>query len=252
MEKFEKYNPDEGTIEAWLKGFEVRLLCHNVTSEDSKRNWCRALIGEAGSSIIEGLPTALTWAQVKSELCAVLGGGEPKRRAFDALCRYKAKDKGLGEMATDIIAKASLATSDTDLQVQLGLKAFLQAVPKKIARALRRMHFDSVRDALEEAQFLQAAEEDEDKEREQVFTVETDHSPVASPQPDISKIVEACMQQLQTSTKKAGQDGRPRAPARKIKCWACNADGHTIRDCPVIAENRAAYFKQPTQPPQEN
>ena len=59
MEKYEKYNPDEETIEAWLKGFEIRLLCNNITAADRKRNWCQALVGEAGNSIIEKLPKQL-------------------------------------------------------------------------------------------------------------------------------------------------------------------------------------------------
>ena len=87
MEKYEKYNPDEETIEAWLKGFEIQLLCNNITAADCKCNWCRALVGEAGNSIIEKLPQAATWAEVKAELCSVLGEGEPKKRAFEILSR---------------------------------------------------------------------------------------------------------------------------------------------------------------------
>ena len=115
MEKYEKYNPDEETIEAWLKGFEIRLLCNNITAADRKRNWCRALVGEAGNSIIEKLPQAATWAKIKTELCSVLGDGEPKKRAFEILSRYKPKSKGLGEMASDIMTKAAIATNDADL-----------------------------------------------------------------------------------------------------------------------------------------
>ena len=62
-------------------------------------------------------------------------------------------------MASDIMAKAAIATNDADLQTQLGLKAFLQAVPRSIGRELRRWHFDSVKEALEEARFLQSVEE---------------------------------------------------------------------------------------------
>ena len=65
MDKYDKYNPDEETIEAWLKGFEIRLLCNNITAADRKCNWCRSLVGEAGNSIIEKLPQAATWAEVK-------------------------------------------------------------------------------------------------------------------------------------------------------------------------------------------
>ena len=103
MEKFDKYNPDEETIEAWLKGFEIRLLCNNITAADSKHNWCRSLVGEAGNSIIEKLPQAATWAEVRAKLCSVLGEGEPKKRAFEILSGYKPKSKGLGEMASDIM-----------------------------------------------------------------------------------------------------------------------------------------------------
>ena len=148
MEKFEKYNPDEETIEAWLKGFEIWLLCNNITAADRKRNWFRALVGEAGNSIIEKLPLAATWSEIKAELCSVLGDGEPKKMAFEILCRYKPRSKGLGEMTSDIMAQAAITTNDASLQTQLGLKAFLQAVPRNIGRELRRRHFNSVKELL--------------------------------------------------------------------------------------------------------
>ena len=103
---------------------------------------------------------------------------------------YKPKSKGLGEMATDIMAKAALATKDAELQVQLGLKAFLQAVPRNIGRELRRRHFTSVKEALEEARFLQSAEEEESRASGKILTVEADFKPVEKkPQMDVEKIV---------------------------------------------------------------
>ena len=72
------------------------------------------------------------------------------------------------------MAKAAIATNDADLQTQLGLKAFLQAVPRSIGRELRRRHFDSVKDALDEARFLQSVEEDENCESGKIFTVEAE------------------------------------------------------------------------------
>ena len=56
MEKFEQLKPDEETIESWLDGFEARLLCHNIQTCEKKRNWCQALVAEAGLSIIKKLP----------------------------------------------------------------------------------------------------------------------------------------------------------------------------------------------------
>ena len=148
MDKYDKYNPDEETIEAWLKGFKIRLLCHNIWEADLKRSWCRSLVGEAGNSIIEKLPQSADWTEIKKELCSVLGKGDPKKGAFEGLSSYKPKGKGLGEMAIDIMAKASLATSDADLQTQLGLKSFLQAVSRNIGHELCHRHFDSVKEAL--------------------------------------------------------------------------------------------------------
>ena len=102
----------------------------------------------------------------------MLGEGYPKKRAFEVLSCYKPKSKGLGEKATDIMAKASLASNDADLQTQLGLKAFLQAVPRNIGRELRRRHFDSVKEALNEARFLQSVEEEENCGSGKIFTLE--------------------------------------------------------------------------------
>ena len=238
MEKYEKYNPDEETIEAWLKGFEIRLLCNNITAADRKRNWCRALVGEAGNSIIEKLSQAATWAEVKAELCSVLGDGEPKKRAFEILSRYKPKSKGLGEMASDIMAKAAIATNDADLQTQLGLKAFLKAVPRNIGRELRRRHFDSVREALAEARFLQFMEEDEDRDNGKVFPVKEKVKPVEEPKVDLNQVVEACMKQLQALQAHKKQSERPRSAQKRLRCWCCKAMGHLMRACPVVQQNK--------------
>ena len=133
VDKYDKYNPDEETIEAWLKDFEIRLLCHNIWEADLKRNWCMSLVGEAGNSIIEKLPQSAVWTEIKKELCSVLGEGDPKKRAFEVLSRYKPKGKGLGEMATDIMAKAALATNDAGLQTQLGSRRFFRLYPETLA-----------------------------------------------------------------------------------------------------------------------
>ena len=83
MEKYEQFRPDEETIESWLDGFEARILCHNIQTGEKKRNWCQALVGEAGRSIIKKLPRAATWDEVKQELCDVLGEADPKERAIE-------------------------------------------------------------------------------------------------------------------------------------------------------------------------
>ena len=151
------------------------------------------------------------------------------------------------------MAKAAIATNDADLHAQLGLKAFLKAVPINIGHELRRRHFDSVRDALEEARFLQSVEEDEDCDNGKVFMVEAEPTqPVEEPKVDIQQIVEACMKQMQAQQPKKEQSERPRSSRRKLRCWCCGEEGHTLKECPVIQQNRAAYFKQPAEEQAEN
>ena len=156
-------------------------------------------------------------------------------------------------MASDIMAKAAIATNDVDLQTQLGLKAFLQAVPRNIGRELHRRHFNSVKETLDEARFFQSVEEDEDCESGKIFTVEAEAKPlVKEPKVDIQQIVEACMKQMQAQQPKKEQSERPRSSRRKLRYWCCGEEGHTLKECPVIQKNRAAYFKQPAEEQAEN
>ena len=244
MDKYEKYNSDEKTIEAWLKGFEIRPLCNNSTAADRKRNWCQALVDDTGNSVIERLPQAATWVKIKEEPCSVLGNGEPKKRAFEILSQYRPRGKGLGEMAYDIMAKAAIATNDADLQTQLGLMAFLQNVPESIGHELRRRYFAFVREALAEARFLQSVEEEENPHKDKVFTVKEEVKPVEEPKVDLNQVVEACMKQLQALQANKKQSERPRSARKRLRCWCCRKEGHVMRACPDVQQNRAAYCKQ--------
>ena len=97
MDKYDKYNPDEETIKAWLKGFEIRLLCNNIAGAERKRNWCRSLVGEAGNSIIEKLPHTADWTEIKKELCAVLAKAILKREPSKSSAATSRKVKAWGK-----------------------------------------------------------------------------------------------------------------------------------------------------------
>ena len=241
MEKFEQFKPDEETIESWLDGFEARLLCHNIQSCEKKRNWCQALVGEAGRSIIKKLPRTATWDEVKRELCDVLGEADPKERAIEGLLQYKPKDKGLGEIAADIITKAARATDDVAMQAKLGLKAFLKAIPESIGRELRRKHFQSVREALQEARFLQTIQDSEDLEKGKVLTVAKEEEKPRENRVDLEQVVGECLKQLQAQANLGGKNERPGNAVRgKFRCWCCGEEGHFLMQCPTVKRNRAA------------
>ena len=241
MEKFEQFKPDEETIESWLDGFEARLLCHNIQTCQKERNWCQALVGEAGRSMIRKLPCTATWDEIQKELCDVLGETDPKERAIEGLLKYKPKDIGLGGIAADIIAKAARATDDVDMQARLGLKAFLKVVPEGIGRELRQKHFQSVREALLEAKFLQKVQDSEDLEKGKVLTVGKEEEKPKENRVDLEHVVGECLKQLQAQANLVGKNERPGNAIRgKFRCWCCGEEGHMLMQCPTVKRNRAA------------
>ena len=143
-------------------------------------------------------------------------------------------------MATDIIAKATLATNDADLQTQLGLKAFLQALPRNNGRELCRRHFESVKEALVEARFLQSIEKEENGESGKIFTVES----VENLKVEIKRIVKDCLKEMQSKQSKKEQSERPWRSSRKLWCWYCKEMGHVMKGCPVMQQDRTAPCKQ--------
>ena len=148
----------------------------------------------------------------------------------------------MGEIAADIIAKAAIATDDIDMQTQLGLKAFLKSIPEGIGRELRRKHFKSFREALQEARFLQTVQDSEDLEKGKVFTVEKE--PKEEPKVDIGQIVEACIKQFQAQTPgNRNNERQGKAKRRKYRCWCCDEEGHVLRQCPTVKRNRVAENK---------
>ena len=150
-------------------------------------------------------------------------------------------------MAFDIMAKVAIGTNDADLQTQLRFKTFLQNVPESIGHELRRRHFASVREALAEARFLQSVEEDEACSRGKVFTVKEEVKPVEELKVDLNQVVEACMKQLQALQANKKQSEQPRSSRRKLRCWCCGEEGHTMRACPDVQQNKAAYCKQKSE-----
>ena len=60
------------------------------------------------------------------------------------------------------------------------------------------------------------------------------------------------MRQIQAQQPKKEQSERPRSSWRKLRCWCCGEEGHTLKECPVIQQNRAAFFKQPAEEQAEN
>ena len=115
MEKFGEFRSDEEGIESWLEKFETRLLCHDVIQADKKKQWCQALVGEAGRRIINDLGARASWDQIKRELIHVLGESNPVERSLGKLLNYQPGSRGPGEVAADVLVLARKATDDQPL-----------------------------------------------------------------------------------------------------------------------------------------
>ena len=192
-------------------------------------------------ALSESFPAHPPGNDVKKELCDVLGETDPKERAIEGLLQYKNRGKGLGEIAADIITKAARANDDVAMQAKLGLKAFLKVIPESIGHELRRKHFQSVREALQEARFLQTAQDSEDLEKGKVLTVAKEEEKPKENSVDLEQVVGECLKQLQAQANLGGKNEQPGNAIRgKFRCWCCGEEGHMLMQCPTVKKNRAA------------
>ena len=87
-------------------------------------------------------------------------------------------------------------------------------------------------------------EEEEDRNKDKVFTVKEEVKPVEEPKDELNQVMEACMKQLQALQANKRQSERPRSAQKRLRCWCCKEIGHLMRACPVVQQNKAAYCKQ--------
>ena len=89
------------------------------------------------------------------------------------------------------------------MQARLGLKVFLKVVPESICRELRRKYFQSVREVLPEAKFLQKVQDSEDVGKGGVLTVGKEEEKPKENRVDLELVAGECLKQLQGQTNMA-------------------------------------------------
>ena len=239
MEKINEYKVEVDTIDDWLDEFDARLVAVNIRDNAKKVNWCRAVIGSAGRGVLKNVDPNLTWDQVKGELRRYLGEEDNRAAAWRRLKYYKAADKSLGEIAADLLGHARAAATEEDVQQRLAVDAFLEAIPWRVAREVKKKKPDTLKKALEEAKFLGVLEEEEQKKKKLEVNANTEVQ--------VNKTLKTEERQRQnyeekgpvrnriTTCYRCGEEGHiawrcPQQERRKkMECYACGEEGHIAR-----------------------
>ena len=180
MEKIDEYKVEVDTIDDWLDEFDARLDAVNIRDNGKKIKWCKAVIGSVGRGVLKNVDPNFTWDQVKGELKRYLGEEDTRAAAWRRLKHYKAGEKSLGEIAADLLGHARAAATEEDVQQRLAVDAFLEAIPWKVAREVRKKKPDTLKKALEEAKFLAVLEEEENKKKKLEINVNTEDKGIYS------------------------------------------------------------------------
>ena len=240
MEKINEFKVEVDTIDDWLDEFDARLVAVNIRDNAKKVNWCRAVIGSAGRGVLKNVDPNLTWDQVKAELRRYLGEEDNRAAAWRRLKYYKAADKSLGEIAADLLGHAKAAATEEDVQQHLAVDAFLEAIPWKVAREVKKKKPDTLKKALEEAKFLGVLDEEEQKKKklELNTTMETQKNRKRESDRNPRMTCYNC-----------GREGHiawkcPEQERRKTECYACGEEGHIARYCPLWTEWRDNQRKE--------
>ena len=228
MEKIEEFKIETSAIEEWLEGFEARAEALGIVNDGKKVRWCRAVIGQVGRSVLRGLDGAnATYDAIKAELIRYFGEEDSKAAAWRKLKQYNAGQKGIGEIAADVLSFARAAATENDVRERLAIDAFLSALPWEVARELKKKKVDTLKKALEKAKTISALlEEDRKKAGGSHALQDSGHTPGA---PRGAK--EGPRWEAPRYSQGRGNT-RVKGP-REVVCWACRERGHIVRNCPV-------------------
>ena len=106
------------------------------------------------------------------------------------------------------------AAEEEDVQERLAVEAFFGAIPWPFAKSICSRRIDSLQKALEEARLMQILDkEEEGKDKVQVLTEEPRMERGEERQPP------------------RWEERPERRNRRRPVCWACEAEGHVLRNC---------------------
>ena len=176
----EEFKGGDESIEDWLDRLEAKMDAAELRADSRKIKWCKAKIGNAGLQVLKGLEPIHDWEQAKAELIRYFGDEDVVRTAWRNLEFYHAGNKTMGEIAAEIINFARKASSEENTRQRLAVRAFVNAIPKKIGDKIKEEKITTLKKALEEAKYLQTIYEEKrrDKQMQQLGLEEEETTPL--------------------------------------------------------------------------
>ena len=151
----EEFRGGDESIEDWLDGLEAKMDAMELRAEGRKIKWCKAKIGSSGLQVLKGIEPIHSWDQAKTELIRYFGDEDVVETAWRNLEFYHAGSKSMGEIAADIAKYARKASTEEHTRQRLAVRAFINAIPRKIGDRMKEKKITTLKKALEEAKYLQ-------------------------------------------------------------------------------------------------
>ena len=162
----EEFKGGDESIEDWLDRLEAKMEAAELRADNRKIKWCKAKIGNAGLQVLKGVEPIHDWEQAKAELIRYFGDEDVVGTAWRNLEFYHAGNKPMGEIAAEIINFARKASSEEHTRQRLAVRAFVNAIPKKIGDRIKEKRITTLKKALEEAKYLQTIQEERRTDRQ--------------------------------------------------------------------------------------
>ena len=232
----EEFGGGDGSIEDWLDRLEAKMEAMDIRTERKKIHWCKARIGSTGLQVLKGIDPINSWEQAKAELKRYFGDDDTIEAARRNLEFYRSGSKSLGEIAAELSKYARRASGEEDTQQRLAVRAFINAIPRRIGNKLREKRISTLKKVLEEAKYLQTLQEESDRDRP-VNKVNI-HQTAMEKEGDIMPL------EIQNQMfRPRGASGIPQRPRemrnhriQDMECWACRQRGHFARECTLWLE----------------
>ena len=105
----------EKSTEDWLEVFELRVECIRIIKSSKKVKCCKSVIETAWREVLRILTDEVSWEEIKAVLARYLDESEVKGEAWKKLKHYKAGDKNLWEIESNVICWAKLAGGEENV-----------------------------------------------------------------------------------------------------------------------------------------